>query len=78
MEIPKFLYHGTTQERYEAIKKDWCLFPYLDCTSDIILAACYAYRRSRQEHGYPILLIIESEKHIVKQPDKEYYHCRIE
>ncbi len=80
MEIPKFLYHGTTMYSYNLLKRDYKIHGgVLQCFSGIDDGALdMARKRAKQEMyfsfeieeryllGIPVLLVVDSSNHDVR------------
>lgn len=72
-EIPKFIYHGTTNRAYTNMGMGGLnICGELQCSSNVDEAIGFARKRARQRQDDPILLVIESGKHDVRKDLSEY------
>jgi len=62
IEIPKFVYHGTTQWQYNLLKNQsrFKLYIPLNCWNSATDGLSFSVKRARQESSYPTLIIIDT------------------
>lgn len=75
LKTPWFIYHGTTSECYDNIKRtDLTLNEEgVQCWNEIISAIQVAGKRARQRDQKPVVLVIESSKHDVQRVTSNIY-----